>query len=956
MMTIKDIDLLEWILLPEEIEYIRDCARGEENIVRYAIQTCYLRLTGRFILSYNQIPLKICNHLAKQFNFDLFHKTLTEPHPNSEVRIKKQISKFLKFKIFDESAYNIVDEWLVKNGNLISNRKDFTKAVEKFLVKEKFILPASNQLMRKILTLYNQKQLGLFHNIASNLTLPQTKFIDEFCKDNSESYKLVIEVRKDMGDANVKNISSKIESFNKLKHLKFESLAFETLDSGYAEQLSKLVYHYDKASIQKIKPDTKRYTMLACHIHEIMKSAIDNIIVANDKLLGEIERRINRDFDDYYKKLKSRAKVSRALALNTLKNLQTHEQRESTTIAQFCNEIGNDKLSKIISDCEELEYFDYSGKAELVKHRYSYLHKYIEDFLKFDFHAGQGSKNLLDNIKILLKSRKEGVLPTNISDNFIDNSWKQGLYDSKGQIDKKLWELGLFFAVRKELKSGSLYVPQSKNHREFWAPLYNKKDWSLHKPNNYLELNLPQSPKAIIKSLKLEFTQHFNKAIESFGNDSFAEFKNYKLKIHTDEPLPASKSLQDLQNLVDTHSNPIRIEKLLVNLQRKTNYLKAFKPIEGFIPKIPLQLPILNAAITAHATNLGLYGISKSTNGISIDTLRHVSNWYLTTDNLRAASAVLIEAQQKYWLTSLFGNGSRSGSDAQRFPINRKSVIGSIYPRDFGALVRGIGIYTHTSDQFTVFSTQVISCSVREALYVLEGFLDNQSILQCNIHSTDTHGFTEILFAIMYLLGISFQPHFKDLKDQQLYCFDRKNIKQEYVKMFSQERASEELIQEQWDDIVRLVYSLKQRLIKPHVILQKLNNQQSTTKLAKALTHLGRIVKTIYILRYLYDQEMRQSIRLQLNRVESRHSLVRNIFFADQGAFKTNSYTELMNKASCLSFISNAIVLHNTIEKQNIYELLKSQNYPLKEEDMARISPLSSKHITMHGIYNFYEE
>lgn len=29
-MTIKHIDLLEWVLLPEKIEYIRCCARGEE--------------------------------------------------------------------------------------------------------------------------------------------------------------------------------------------------------------------------------------------------------------------------------------------------------------------------------------------------------------------------------------------------------------------------------------------------------------------------------------------------------------------------------------------------------------------------------------------------------------------------------------------------------------------------------------------------------------------------------------------------------------------------------------------------------------------------------------------------------------------------------------------------------------------------------------------------------------
>jgi len=101
---------------------------------------------------------------------------------------------------------------------------------------------------------------------------------------------------------------------------------------------------------------------------------------------------------------------------------------------------------------------------------------------------------------------------------------------------------------------------------------------------------------------------------------------------------------------------------------------------------------------------------------------------------------------------------------------------------------------------------------------------------------------------------------------------------------------------------------------------------------------------------------MRRSVRLQLNRLESRHSLVRSIFFADQGAFKTNNYTELMNKSSCLSFVSNAIVLHNTIDKQDIYELLKTKGYLLIEEDMARISPLSSTNIVLHGIYNFYQE
>ena len=63
------------------------------------------------------------------------------------------------------------------------------------------------------------------------------------------------------------------------------------------------------------------------------------------------------------------------------------------------------------------------------------------------------------------------------------------------------------------------------------------------------------------------------------------------------------------------------------------------------------------------------------------------------------------------------------------------------------------------------------------------------------------------MFALCYLLGISFQPHFKDIKDQQLYSFDRKKTK--IPELFSTEKADEDLVCEQWDDMIRLVCSLK---------------------------------------------------------------------------------------------------------------------------------------------------
>lgn len=362
--------------------------------------------------------------------------------------------------------------------------------------------------------------------------------------------------------------------------------------------------------------------MIACHLYEIIKSTIDEIIEANDKLLGEIERRINRDFDEYYRKLKNKAKVSRTFVLQTLKNLLTHEKRDSITLVQFCNEIGDEKLNNTIADCEEVEIFDFAGKAKLAKYRYSYLKAYIENFLHFDFYASKGAEVLLKNIKILLQARKHNTILPKVDLGFIETPWKQGLINLQNQLDEKMWELVLFFAVRKALNSGSLYVPQSKNHREFWAPLYKKEDWISSRDSKYEELKLPVAPKLLFNVLKKEWFMHLKSAISSFGPSSFAEFLNHKLKIHEDKPLAVPASLLELQNLVEVHLEPVRIEKLLTDLQHRVNYLRAFKPLEGFDPKLPLQLPIINASITAHTTNLGLYGLSKNSNGISVDKLR----------------------------------------------------------------------------------------------------------------------------------------------------------------------------------------------------------------------------------------------------------------------------------------------------------------------------------------------
>jgi TnpA family transposase len=288
--------------------------------------------------------------------------------------------------------------------------------------------------------------------------------------------------------------------------------------------------------------------------------------------------------------------------------------------------------------------------------------------------------------------------------------------------------------------------------------------------------------------------------------------------------------------------------------------------------------------------------------------------------------------------------------ELQRFAIQASSLLSSFYPRYFGYYERAVTIYTHTSDQYSVFGTRVISCSPREALYVLDGLLENDTILRPREHYTDTHGFTEQLFGLCFLLGYSFMPRLRDLADQQLYKVDR-TLPLDTLGTLVHTGIDLDLIPEQWDQLVRVTASLRNRVVPAHVVLQRLSSASPSDRVAKALSALGRIVKTIFIPRYIHEENIRRRVQLQLNRGEARHELARWLFFANRGEFRTGDYEEIMNKASCLSLLSNAVLVWNTIAIGNIVGQLRAAGEQINDADLSKTSPLAHRHVIPNGTY-----
>jgi TnpA family transposase len=287
----------------------------------------------------------------------------------------------------------------------------------------------------------------------------------------------------------------------------------------------------------------------------------------------------------------------------------------------------------------------------------------------------------------------------------------------------------------------------------------------------------------------------------------------------------------------------------------------------------------------------------------------------------------------------------------ERFRLRADSLLASYYPRYYGYYDKAIGIYTHVSDQYSVFNTKVISCSPREALYVLDGLLENNTILKPKAHTTDTHGYTEIIFALCHLLGFYFMPRIRDLKKQQLYKIN-KNYNADKFTPLMKKSVNLNLIAEQWDAMIRVAVSLKNKTAPAHIIVERLmNNSSPSDRLSQAFTNLGRLIKTQYIIRYLSDPELRRTVRFQLNRGEYRHKLPRWIFFANQGTFNTPDYEEIMNKASCLSLVSNCILYWNTVKIGSIIDELKRQDQEVDMEALSHISLLPHKHVLPQGTY-----
>lgn len=77
---------------------------------------------------------------------------------------------------------------------------------------------------------------------------------------------------------------------------------------------------------------------------------------------------------------------------------------------------------------------------------------------------------------------------------------------------------------------------------------------------------------------------------------------------------------------------------------------------------------------------------------------------------------------------------------------------------------KGVSVISFIDMRHMIWYSTVISSTERETAYVIDGLMHND-VIKSDIHSTYTHGFSEMIFTVTYLLGFTFAPRIKGLID-----------------------------------------------------------------------------------------------------------------------------------------------------------------------------------------------
>ena len=543
-------------------------------------------------------------------------------------------------------------------------------------------------------------------------------------------------------------------------------------------------------------------------------------------------------------------------------------------------------------------------------------------------------------------------LPSDIDLEFADPRWLQ-LVKAKSRkqpvLRRKQLEICIFHYLAVGLSRGDLYVTGSDEYADYRKQLL---PWDICEPQvaDYCQtLGLPATA--------TEFVQQLQKLLQTTANRVDAAFPdNSDLTIDADgrphlKRTPAQtppEGLEDFRTTLKTRLPKRHLLDVLKYAHHRIGYTRHFGPPSGSDSKMNDAVRKYLVSIFGYGCGLGAAQTASHTRGIvTRRSMKRINDQHISSETLENATRDVINEYARFQLPFLWGSGKHAVADGTHIKLLENNLLGQHHFRygEYGAIA-----YHHVSDTYVAIFSHFISCGVWEAVYILDGLLKNKSAIQPDTVHADTQGQTETVFGLAHLLGIQLMPRMRNWNKVDL-CRPDKTTSYKHIESIFNSIVNWKLIEKHWQDLMQVILSIQAGKVLPSMLLQKLGTHNRRNKLYRAFAELGRVIRTLFLLNYLSDVQLRQSVHSATTLVERYNGFLAWLSFGGDGVLRVKDPVEQEKRLKYLSLVGNTVMLQNVVDITSVINKMVTDGYPVTKELVSRISPYMTGHIKRFGEY-----
>ncbi|RUR14069.1 Tn3 family transposase [Legionella sp. km772] len=936
----------------QDREWIKS-KRGQFSRLGYALQLTTVRYIGTFYSDLTEIPHKIIERIAIQVNVDDIQNCL-DRYQKSEQRWRHttEIRVRYGFKEFNERGIRFkLGRWLYALFWTGTDRPGllFEQTVL-WLINNKVLLPGITTVERFIAEIRSRMDTRLWRSLIKNLTGDQTEKLNNLLLVADKQRQSLLDIlRKGPVRASSKTLVKALKRIETARELSIELP--KRVPEGRISVLSRFANTAKTTAISRLSYERKMATLVAFAHHfeaTTQDDALDILAIVLSELFSKAKRKNHKKRLRTIKDLDSAA----ATLINACKVVLDNNLTDQEVRSKIFNTVGYEELiiavteaNALIQPPDDVFYRELEDKEQTIKNFLPALLRVIH----FDGNeAGKPIIQALDWLKS--KSKKEAPMA------LVSKTWKRYVLDKENQFNKTAYIFCVLDKLQGALKRRDLFVSPSWRYSDPRANLHGGKEWEAIRPVICRSLNLTNEPHGYLQEFVNELDDTYKLVAKNFDNNPFIRFDlikgNEELILTQLDKLDEPESLKLLRSEVKSRLPRVDLPEVLLEIAKRTNFISAFTHInEGNARAVDLEISIC-AVLLAQACNTGLEPfVREDIPALKRDRLIWVDQNYIRDETITASNAILVAAQNQSKLAKKWGGGDIASADGMRFVVPVRSLHSAPNPKYFNQ-GRGVTWYNLLSNQRTGLNDVTVPGTLRDSLILLGVVLEQQTELKPTRIMTDTGAYSDIVFGLFRLLGYRFSPRLADLGDARFWRVDPVA---DYGKLniLAKHRANLERIIPHWDDVLRLVGSLKLGRVPATGIMRTLQVGDKPTRLAQAIAEIGRIDKTIHMLNYIHDESCRRSTLLQLNLTEGRHSLARSVFHGKRGELHQRYREGQEDQLGALGLVLNILVHWNTIYMDAALDQLKNEDFPVNEEDEVRLSPFAKAHFNMLGRYSF---